>query len=219
MQHSSVASVGIHPMLTPSSAMTARSGQIAISFRGSPELFTQALRIYNHLDWDNHSMSFKTLFPKTHNPLIPTTLVVRNSDIVKETFFANEFLRLLQGIFTTSPTGSVSGLHSLEVTYTPNSENLSIKEQQMLGYFNRNVIDTRFGVDVSSINSGFKVVPSRKEEGFLQRVARPILMKLKKLVFYNQNNPNKEVFITSGEARLMVLRINCLLYNSPALKP
>ena len=160
-----------------------------------------------------------SLFPKTHNPLIPTTLVVRNSDIVKETIFAEQFLRSLQGIFTASPRGSVSGLHSLEFTYTPNSENLSIKEQQMLGYFNRNVNDTRFGVDVSSINSGFKVVPSRKEEGFLQRVARPILMKLKKLFFYNQNNPNKESFITSGEARRMVRRIKALLLLSPALKP
>jgi hypothetical protein len=219
MQHSSVASVGMHAMLTPSSAMTARSGQIAISFQGSPELFTQALRIYDDLDLSNRDMSFKTLFPKKHNPLTPTTLVVRNFDIVEETIFAEEFLRSLQGIFTTSPEGSVSGLHSLEVTYTPNSENLSIKEQQMLGYFNRNVNDTRFGVDVSSINSGFRVVPSRKEEGFLQRVARPILMNLKKLVFFNQNNPNKEGFITSKEARRMVMRMNALLSLSPALKP
>jgi len=43
-------------------------------------------------------------------------------------------------------------------------------------------------------------------------------MKLKKLVFYNKNNPNKEVFITSKEARRMVMELNKMIMVSPSLE-
>jgi hypothetical protein len=179
-----------HNTVMPSSDVNARSGRTAIRFRVTPELFNKVYEIFHTLNNNNPNRGFRNSFPDIYNALTPTELVVRNPDIVKEALFAEQFLTQVQGIFTTSQTGTPSGLNSLELTYIPtyrlnkpNSPQPSEPEQKMLDYFNRNVNDTRFGVDVSPISSGFKVAPSPPKEGFItSEVARRMVMLLKNMI-------------------------------------